>query len=367
MAIPSDLQRKHAITIDAAEVGVGGVLGFPVAIQRVHLADEVVDPSGANAARADGGDIRFSADTAGLNQLAIDVISFGLDSVTGAGDAAVVIRINVASLSDLADTTIYVWYKGTTTTTQPAAASTYGRHNAYPASLLAYWPMGAGADRTSNAIDLTAEGTLVVGGVAGELGVATDYNGTSHYADTTDAAIIALPQTYDFTVLSWINPDVLSLAADAAWSFEGTDDLLLYPNDNVGGVAGVRVWWRDLVGDVINEDAVSVIGSWHQYAFTSRASNDHEGYRDAVSVGVGANTGSAGLFSSFRLGSWTTTAQNFDGQIGGTQVYQSARSVAWLTTDKNNIKTPATFATAGTPQSASANPTPPHLLIQGSL
>lgn len=55
MAVPADLARKHAITIDHTKVGTGGVSDFSFMVQRDHLDDEVVDPSGGNAARTDGG------------------------------------------------------------------------------------------------------------------------------------------------------------------------------------------------------------------------------------------------------------------------------------------------------------------------
>jgi hypothetical protein len=225
-----------------------------------------------------------------------------------------------------------------------AASGTYGSDNAYKSTLEAYYADGAQVDRTANGRDLTPAGSPTVGGATGQVGAATDYNGSSQYADTTDSTLIALPQTYDMTVLAWINPDAEESAA-AAFAFEGADDLVYYPNDDQGG-SGVRVFWRDLggAGITLNEnDGSDETGNWNQYGFITRASDDHETYRNAASLETATNTGSAGTFNAFRVGSFTTGAQHFDGKIQEVQVWSEALSAAWLSHEYSQTNDNATF------------------------
>lgn len=74
-------------------------------------------------------------------------------------------------------------YAGNATATKPGDDDTYGRHNAYGSRVKAFWPLGGGEDRTSNNNDLTANGGVSVGGVAGPItgSLATDFDGTDDY------------------------------------------------------------------------------------------------------------------------------------------------------------------------------------------
>jgi hypothetical protein len=257
----------------------------------------------------------------GATELAVDWIDYDHTAETGLA------RINHDAKASQDTVRIYPPVAANATV---AASATYGSDNAYNAGWLGYWPEGGavGTDRTSNAHDLTPSGSPAT--TTGPFGTATDYTGTE-YADSVAAALIALPQTYDWTVMAWINPDVAGTAL-AAWAFDGADDLVYYPNDSVSGAGGLRVFWRDLGGAAftIDEAGSDLSGAWAHNVMVSRAADDHEAYRDAASIDTTAQTGTAGLFSAFRVGSFTTTTQKFNGQIGDVQVHGVARSVDWI-------------------------------------
>ncbi len=133
-----------------------------------------------------------------------------------------------------------------------------------------------------------------------------------------------LPTTYDFTVSIWCQPD--AVGQDAIFGWSGTDDIVFYPNDSAAGSGGVRVFWRDVGGSQINEAGSDLTGQNIHYVFRSRTSNAHEAFRNGISVGSSAATGTAGPFSTFHLGTWTN--QVFDGLIWDARVYDRALSDA---------------------------------------
>ncbi len=125
MAFPSAWAQKQTITIDNTKVsGTGSHTNVQVLITLDHLDSTVVD-AGANSALNGGGDIRFSSDSAGVTQLACEVVEF----VTNATPAsrACEIWVKVPSVSTSIDTVIYIWYKKAAEV-QPAVTTTYGRN-----------------------------------------------------------------------------------------------------------------------------------------------------------------------------------------------------------------------------------------------
>ncbi|MCA9289386.1 MAG: hypothetical protein KDA05_12410, partial [Phycisphaerales bacterium] len=224
-----------------------------------------------------------------------------------------------------------------------AAGDTYGRHNAYDASWAGYYPEGGAVsvDRTANAHNLTIN--TAYSGTTGPVGAATIHPGTTgYYAYSNNSGLYNLPTTYDFTVLLWASPDVAAVDK-AAFAFEGTDDVVFCPNDTALGSGGVRVFWRDLGGNIINENGSSVAGSWHHYGLRSQASNDHGVFRDGAEVLTSAATGSAGPFSGFHLGAFVVNSQNFDGNIQEVQVHADARSDDWVAQEYDQTSDQAAF------------------------
>ena len=113
--------------------------------------------------RSDGGDIRVS-DSSDV-QLAVDVIHFNFSAKTG------FLAFRSTKLNTGEE--FRIWCGDPSAATE-AAASTFGRHNAYASHVDAFYPDGGGTDRTSNARDLTAthggSGPPTAGDVVGPIG-----------------------------------------------------------------------------------------------------------------------------------------------------------------------------------------------------
>jgi hypothetical protein len=356
VAVPADLARKHAITIDSTKVGSGGVSDFSVMITRDHLDDEVVDPSGSNAARTDGGDVRFSSDSAGTTQLACDVIAFEHDSSTGADDAEIQIRVNVPSLSSASDTDIYIWYDGSTTTAQPAASNTYGSDNAYDANWEGYWPDGGSTDRTSNGNDGTAQGGVTLGGSTGQVGDATDYEASStQYSDLGTRIDVVSPMT----LLAWVNPEsldvqyrgVIAARANADYQYQLRTVGATSPYDTLSLLTSGGSSTSSLTITSSTWQLIGVSADTTGWTFFKDSSTDSQSAQGSSSVAAAGNT-------TIGIGGKNIPSQSWDGLIDEAQIHSTARSSAWITTEYNNTNSPSTFASPGTPSDTSGGGTP---------
>lgn len=138
--------------------------------------------------RSDGGDIRVTIDG---TQVPVDPMT-DIAVWNYAGESAVIAckRSGAASTAPV----IRV-YAGCPSATLPAANSTYGQDNAYPSHFFGFWPMGGGADRTSNNNDMTANGGVTVGGVSGPINgsLATAFDGTDDYFHANTTALTTQP------------------------------------------------------------------------------------------------------------------------------------------------------------------------------
>lgn len=357
MAVPEDLARKHAIVIDDTYVGTGGVSDFSVLLTRSAFADEVVDPAGAHCARSDGGDLRFSSDEAGTTQLACDVIAFAHDTSLGADDAAIQVRVKVPSIAGPAagDTTIYVWYDGSTTTAQPAASDTYGSDNGYKAACLAYVPLnessGNAADRTAAGLTCTLDAESY--GAAGKVGPAVEFDGGAD-----DGALpVNLSGSNKAIVEGWLYWDSFTNGYDIALEYTangystdggfymcpdwGTGNLSV--TLRVGGLRNTKLYTRPSGA------------AWHHYAIVADRANGVSLYIDGAlatesSYPETATSGSGTLANSTLYLMSRGGASNFGaGRLQHLGVW-STRPAAEIATEYNQSATPALFAAPGTPE-----------------
>jgi len=348
-AYPEGWARKQKITIDNTKVGGSGShTDFPMLITLDHLDSEIVD-AGSNSALNGGGDIRFSSDSAGASRLAIDVISFVTNATPASRECE--IRVKVSSISTSADTDIFIWYKKSGET-QPAAGGLFGSEAAWSIVEAILAMEDATPDDRSGNHTFSLSGTLT--NIDGPFGKANSFAGNDRLSNT-DAILKDILETYDTTVSLISMVATFGAANDtAALSFDGTDDFIIYPQEDStdAGAAeeGVRTFWRDVDGGKLVIDFVSAINTWTWTDFTTRASNDHELYQDGVSGATGSVTGTAGPFSGFFIGGFGATAQDYNGDIAQVIVWKTARNSGWTTTKFNNEFAPGAFATAGTPE-----------------
>lgn len=346
MAFPTGWTKRVAVVIDKTYVGSGGVSDFSVLLLRANFGSNGDAMFyGAASAQANGGDVRFTSDEAGTTQLPCDVIAFGLDSADSAEDSVCMIRVKAASVSSAANTTIYCWYVGNPagSETQPAANTTYGQYNAYDANWKGYWPLRADLnDRTSNAQNLTNQGTVVPGDSAGKFGLATSFNGTNQYANRTGQITAATP----VTIMAWVK------VADTRWNcvLTNTGD---YGNDSHtllcrNGLATYAKHTIDNTGADGTTTAPS-IGTWGHVAGILNSASSRTAYLNA-SAGSENTTSLAGTFNT--TNGTVAICYNgyyFKGVIQDIQFHTANRGAAWITTEYNQTNAPAAFAAGGTP------------------
>lgn len=192
--------------------------------------------------------------------------------------------------------------------------------------LVACWVMNEG---TGNKIfDLSGngnDGTFTdVTWNATEKGIGT-YYGTfaSNFMITVSSSqIIDLPLSRRLSIAVLCRPNYNAVTNAAVLTWGGSDDLLVYPNDDSSGAGGIRVFWRD--GDtnnVINFAGTNMNGIWTSYLCTFE-SGSQVGYQDGMIVDTFNDAiPVTNSFTNFRIGGWTDAVQPFGGDIAYVYLY----------------------------------------------
>ncbi len=138
--------------------------------------------------QADGGDIRVIDGS--NSQLPADLIEYN----AGTDSGLLAVKF---SPDDNGTQKLRIWAGSLSVETFPADDTTYGAHSAYSPHVVAFYPFGGGADRTSNDYDLTATGSPTVGGAAGPIegSKATTLSGSSQYFTAASSGPTATPLT----------------------------------------------------------------------------------------------------------------------------------------------------------------------------
>lgn len=355
MAFPTGWGYYQAITIDATQVA-SALSDFPFLVTRDHLHDDVVDPSGSNAAQTDGGDIRFSSDSAGTTQLACEVVSFEHDTTTGAGDAEIQVWVKVPSVSSSVDTTIYIWFDTAGTDTQPAVTDPYGRNAVWSGfDLVSH---DGGATDSSGNHTLTAQGGVTEGGATGQFGAATDFDGTDDHIDGPAALV---PSAGPAMMQAWANSDTIDGAERAIFGVgeSGTPGAqILFTLETVSSTeyvlyrhnsGNVRFPWSHTAGQ---------FGLLHCVIPASATDTDDVDVYVDGSITTGTRNGGSNqtlAIDQTNLFGWGANTNNnssyFDGKQHEVRVLTTlpANLSAWIGADHSNQSSPGTFATAGTP------------------
>ena len=337
--------RKQPITIQASQVaGSSNLSDFPVLITLNHLNNEIVD-GGANSALNGGGDIRFSSDAAGNNQLPIEVVEFVTSSTPV--NRRCQIWVKVPSLSATSNTTIYIWYNKADEV-QPAPTSSYGSESVW-SGYSAVWhmetdPSGTVPDATGNGHSLSSTGYMNHYDLKpGAIGNAIEFDGIN------DQMLINGNLTYgnSFTFSVWFNwnqPTATHnysgiLTNKSPWDgFWTTSD------------GGNRAVFYDGIQEFTPPGSVSSNVST-RYDFVA-TNGDIEQFINSVSIDSNTQASDGGAFD--HVGSEGDSGY-FPGWIDELRVHTMSQSAGWLTTEYNNQLNPATFATAGTPENVSGS------------
>ncbi len=329
MAFPTGWLRKCIITVPDAQIS-GSNVNFPVLLTQDNFPTEMMD-GGTNSAINGGGDVRFSEDAAGTVQLPCEVVSF----VTG-GTPSAEIHVKLPSMNTGADKVFYVWYKKTGEV-QPLVTDPYGRNAVW--TDYAFVSHDGGVTESATGAAMVDDGSGIV--AAGPWGGSAL---TAPRQRVSDASAGDL--TTAFTLQSWINGtgDGTYLSRRDASTrqfqsgyFSGTIFL------NTTGVDTVPLIYKPVAG-------------WEKIDIVINTPADVDFYANGVFEG-NSNRISITSQSTIPLrigyrgnGGLGTVGWPYAGLIGECRMASGVLSSDWLTTEHNNQSSPATFATAGTPE-----------------
>ena len=216
-------------------------------------------------------------------------------------------------------------YPPTTSTLPLAKTDPFGSDECYdPANVLMFSPNGGNDDRSSNGFTLTEFGGVVSGGVAGKIGSATDYNGTTQYVST-----VITDKDQPLTMMAWSNSNY------------STDETIISLTDGGAGTSFFETFvesnnkFATFIGSVGGASVVSNLvltgSTWNHSVSVFVDETNIEIFSN--SVGESKVTSSfEPIISNLTIGGskYATLNFPFDGQIQQVFVFTDVKSQAWI-------------------------------------
>lgn len=206
------------INIKSSQID-GALTNFPVLLDSAILSLLPYDIW--SFALNGGGDLRFSSDIQGANRLACEIVTFNTATNTAE------IYVNVPSVSSVIDTPIYIFY-GKAGVSQPAVSAAYGRNATWNSDFLFVGHMDSGQDSTGKTTYMGGSASIV----AGKVGQASDFDGSSNYYDYNNLSGPAgTAATWEF----WTNFDGLAIGTRQSIMSTDTDPNSFHINQPLSG------------------------------------------------------------------------------------------------------------------------------------
>ena len=341
--------NSRQVTIHVQEARLTGDLtDFPVLITRSGLPNEMVDPAGANRARADGGDLRAFVMVASVKTaIPLEVAEFAYDSASAAGDAICNIYVKVPSLLVVSGADILLEY-GDASLTQPAVTDPLGRNAVW--SDAAYVTHDLVKDSTGATADAVWTGSInsvrtPVGLKAVEMGftLTGDDTGKITTSFAADQRPISYLATYRYSTNQTVLGYLWTHGGNAMQAMNGTRRWEYHRKYN-----GVDQIWRASIAQASGTN-------WRQQAALHdiNALASPEQYRDETlltlnAVGTPSNPIDA-LTGTLIIGNDSGGATSWRGGIGPLWIWKTVVSTAFLITRFRMMNNPAAFLSVGTP------------------
>jgi hypothetical protein len=346
---------QRSVTIAHGQVSTSDQTNFPVLIKGVYpfLAAAAY---GGHVQNANGYDIAFTADSAGLQRLNWEVESY--DPVTG----TVAIWVQASRVSSSADTVLYMSYGN------PAIVSLQGNRNAtWDSGFAAVYHMSENApsvtvgDATSNSNTGTAQAVTSAKSTAGIAGAGLRFNGSSDYVNTGKSSSLSI--TGPITLEGWVN--LASWPANGYGGFlaaKGQQYFVEFTTDNSGShgiVAGTYQGSNMFFGTAVAVNS-AFTGAFHHVAATWDGLNWSLYLDGALKVQSVSPQGPALSSEPFTMGGQTYSGgfpfQFLNGVLDEVRVSSLPRSAGWIATEYNNQSQPSAFYTLGAEQLGSTAP-----------
>ena len=347
---PTGWGRRVEIVTQSSQVAEN-VTNFPEGLTEVNFPSEIFAGAGSNQALDGGGDIRFTSDEEGTTRIPIDLVSWDSTNST----CEVHVKYDFSSSSN---TSVWCWYNKADVIFSPRQA-TYGSGNTWSQDYNRVYHLNDPPD-FAKAINSTAADAIgAVSGmesgdlVAGQIGLAYDFDGTTDEFITVDDAADIDFDAVDFGFSAWIEPDnttqsgpvMIGKGEDSDQKdyrmFIGGDDL--HWDYEVGGGGEQRVTTADVLTT-----------SWQfVYGRYTESTKMLVLFIDGVPTDSTAGSYSPAS-SAFDFFIGKSPSFGFDGSIDEAHIMDVARTDGWILTEYNNQNSPSTFAIEGTPETPGA-------------
>ena len=320
---------RKSITIDHTKV-TGTQTNFPVLI---NLASDNDLKSGA---MTNGNDILFTSSN-GITKLSHQIETY--TSSTG----ALVAWVNVPYVDSTTDTTLYMYYN------YSSASNQQNMNGVWDASYKAVWHLneagtGTRYDSTSNANNANPMNYNGDEAATGKIDGADHLDGTNNYL--ISSLNIGITGNAVRTISFWANLDNTARNGMIVW---GANTL----NQEYG--ASVRnnhyfMWGYGQANDW-DTNITPATASWH-YNVLIHDGTTARWYVDGAQLGTGFTHTYATTDAVVNIGREVdgTTISYMSGTIDEVRISNSARSVAWITTEYNNQNDPSSFYSVGSPE-----------------
>lgn len=343
-SFPVGWKHYAPIVIQGVQVSGGAHVGFPVYLNEECVPPEMLDSDGGECCNADGSDVRITSDAAGASELPVHLVEITQNANPAL--ATLNLWVKVPSITNGADTTIYVWWRNPNAT-MPAVGSTYGQHAVWSADDVRFM-LDDHLDATANGYDLTVVDTAYV---AGEIDDGIEFD-----ADVTENAQWSRPDTAatkQRTIEFWVNVDAGRAANDyIIYMPRGPFVYILAPAANK---FQFNIWadWSTTDG-IWRVDTQFDCGVWYHVQITydgTATGNNPVCVVNGTSEAMTETSTPAGSmlanYSGGRLG-FNGGSLHFHGIIDEFGlVLGTLRSVDWAITSYNNQGSPGTFAVEG--------------------
>jgi YD repeat-containing protein len=336
---------RNAITIDHTKVPNTDQVDFPVLISGTY-SYLATSGNGGSVTNANGYDIVFASDLAGLHTLPFEQESYN------ASTGAVIYWVSVPTLSHTTDTVIYMFYGNPGITTSQASKTVWDSY------YKAVWhldqdPTGSVPqvpDSTANGNNATAQGTWSSSAqVGGQIGGSLSFtSANSDYLSTANS--FNNPGTE--TVQAWFKSTSTSgtkiIGFENAQTGTGSSNydrqIWLGTDGKVHGGLICTYPGSLTTGSTYND------GNWHQAALTVDVSAQQAKlYVDGAQAASTSCSGPQNFTGYYRIGSYQLLYWNngsggyFNGSLDEARISLIARSGDWVATEYHNQNSPSTF------------------------
>ncbi len=351
VTFPNDWAYQSQLQTNPAQV-VAAELAFPVLLTANELPAEMIDNDGTQDALANGGDIRFTTDAAGLNPIPFDLVSFN-----PGGTPTAEIWVQIPALDNVAATSFYIWW-GAAGASIPAFNDPVIGRNQVWSSYTAVWhleenPTGSAGDyvdSTGNGWDSINTGNQPTRTAAGTIGAAAVFNGGQQITIMNSGDVPNLDTPGAFTLQGWVSQTSMTgfrtwLCKGDAWAANNNRWQFYNPTNNsvnpgIGRQGSEANWTAGGDPDYTGTPAYFTI----TYD-TTNALLIHNGTAYNPPRAFTPGTDATAAFNIGRAGG----GEQWSGTIDEVRISQFVRPTSWIQTEYNNMNNPGTFYAAPGP------------------